>query len=276
MLEAQNPAGKKKKKKKHTTAKADTVATVPPPDTAKAVVVAPPDDDTGHQFTKGLVADTSYLAYNDYPRDSSRPVDGFYKIPLLTGAKPFAFPYENKYNIVFYKRIWRDIDLTDSVNKIFAAHDETLISILLKAIQNDKIVAYSDEGFKFRMSYSKVMKSLSDSTSAPDIDTSTGDIIGSHLVFNPFNPDSVAKWQIKEDLYFDKVRGRLITQIIYLAPRTKLKGSKGEVMGEQTPFYLYFPQVRNALAGRQVYDTQRDLNDVSYEDIFVSRKIKSL
>ncbi|MFI5196924.1 MAG: gliding motility protein GldN, partial [Chitinophagales bacterium] len=138
--------------------------------------------------------------------------------------------------------------------------------------------AYADEEFTIRMSYSKVMKSLSDSTSKNEIDTSTGDIIGSHMVFQPFNADSMTKWQIKEDLYFDKVRGRLITQIVYLAPWIRFKNSKGEYEAgsDRRPFFLYFPQVRKALAGRQVFDTQRDLYDVSYDDIFVSRKFKSL
>jgi len=76
MLDAQTGKKKKKKKKHTTTQVVDTVAAVPPPDTAK-VVVAPADDDTGHSFTKGLVADTSYLAYTDFGIDSSRPVDGF-------------------------------------------------------------------------------------------------------------------------------------------------------------------------------------------------------
>lgn len=277
ILQAQDPVKKKhhKKKKKATI---DTVVTAAPPvDTAKPVAVAPPvDDDTGHIFTKGLVADTSIFAYTDFPIDSSRPVDGFYKIPRLKGAKPFAFPPENKYNIIFYKRIWRVIDLNDSVNKIFAVPGETLISMLMDAIKNDKIVAYADEGFKTRMSYTKVLRSLSDSVIITDLDSLTGDPIGSHSVFVPFNPDSVTKLEIKEDLYFDKVRGRMITQIVSLAPIKRVKGSAGDVIGEQHPFYMYFPQVRTAIAGREVFDTQRDLYDLSYDDIFAERNFKGV
>lgn len=277
VLDAQSTGKKKKKKKKkQDTVQVDTVVAAPPVDTAKPVVVAPVDDDTGHLFTKGLVADTSYLAYTDFPIDSNRPVDGFYKIPRLRGAKPFAFPYENKFNIQFYKRIWRVIDLTDSVNRIFSVPGETLISIFMDAIKNDKIVAYADEGFKTRMSYTKVLRSLSDSVIITDLDSLTGDPIGSHSVFVPFNPDSVTKLEIKEDIYFDKVRGRLITQIISIAPIKKVKGSAGDVIGEQHPFYLYFPQCRMAIAGREVFDTQRDLYDVTYDDIFVSRNFKSM
>ncbi len=275
-LEAQT-GKKKKKKKKAKTAQVDTVAAAPPVDTTPVVAATTVEDpdDTGHTFTKGLVADTAMYTYNDFSIDSSRPVDGFYKIPRLRGARPFAFPYENKYNIQFYKRIWRVIDLTDSVNRIFCAPGETLISIFMDAIKNDRMVAYADEGFKVRMSYTKVLRSLSDSTIITDLDSLTGDPIGSHSVFVPFNPDSVTKLEIKEDMYFDKVRGRVITQIVSIAPIKKVKGSAGDVIGEQHPFYLYFPQCRMAMAGREVFDTERDLYDMSYDDIFVSRNFKS-
>ena len=125
------------------------------------------------------------------------------------------------------------------------------------------------------MSYTKVLKSLSDSTVVADLDSLTGDQIGSHMVFNPFNPDSVTKLELKEDLYFDKVRGRVITQIISISPIKKVKGSGGDVIGEQHPFYLYFPQCRMAMAGREVYDTQNDLYDMSFDDVFVSRNFRS-
>jgi gliding motility associated protien GldN len=125
------------------------------------------------------------------------------------------------------------------------------------------------------MSYTKVLKSLSDSVVIPDLDSLTGDPIGSHMQFNPFNPDSLTKMELKEDIYFDKVRGRVITQIISIAPIKTVKGSGGDFLGYQRPFYLYFPQCRMAMAGREIFDTQRDLYDMSYDDIFVSRNFKS-
>ena len=283
VLQAQS-THKKKKKKSHTAAPAaDTTATTvaPPPPiytTPKQPLVIIPADaiDTSHLLSDGLVADTSYLAYSNFVMDSTRPVDGFYKIPMLRGAKPFPLPVENKYNITFYKRIWRVLDLTDSVNRIFAVPGETLMSIIMDALKADKIIAYADEGFKSRMSYSKVLRSLSDSTIVTDLDSLTGDPIGSHSVFNPFNPDSITKLEIKEDYYFDKVRGRLITQIISLAPIKKVKSSAGDVIGEQHPFYLYFNQCRVPFAGREAYDTQRDVYGISYDDLFMQGNFKTL
>ncbi len=268
---------KKKKKKKGKTeniVNTDSINAARLQDSLAKIASSPPPDTT-HSITDGLVADTSYLSYADLVLDTARPVDGFYKQPILRGAKPFAFPNENKFNIKFYKRLWRTIDLTDSVNRIFSSPGNTLMAIILDALKSQKIVAYADEGFTKAFSYAKVLKVLSDSTVVTDLDSLTGDPIGSHLVYVPFNPDSVTKLEIKEDIFVDKVRGRLITRIIGLSPIKRVKSSAGDVIGEQHPFYLYFAQCRNVFASREVFDTQRDIYDMSFDDVFILRNFKT-
>lgn len=279
VMEAQTASKKKKKKKakKETvTINQDSIDAARIADSIAAAAAAAPPPDTMSALTAGLVADTSWMTYTDIQLDTTRPVDGFYKLPMLRGAKAFAFPDENKFNIKFYKRLWRQIDLTDSVNRIFSMPGQTLVGILLDALKAQKIVAYSDEGFTKAMSYEKVLRVLSDSVVVTDLDSLTGDAIGSHSVYVPFNPDSVTKIEIKEDIFVDKVRGRLITRIIGLSPIKKVKSSGGDVIGEQHPFYLYFPQCRAVLASREVFDTQRDIYDMSYDDLFISHNFKTL
>lgn len=264
-------APKKKKKKKHKTEKAAPVVdTTPAP---PVVVAAPPPvvaPDSGH--TDGLVADTTQdMSFLNYKLDTVRPVDGMYKIPLLRGAKPFPIAKQNKYNIKFYKRIWRQLDVTDSANRLFAVPGETLMSIILDAIKAGKLIAYKDEGFRSRLSYDVVMKAFSDSNIVPVIDSLTGEQTGTRTVFNPFNPDSILKFEIKEDIYFDKIRGRMITQTVGIAPIKRIKLSTGEIFGEDHPFWLYFDQCRLPFAGKEIFDTQRDIYNVSYDDIFMTR-----
>jgi len=274
-----NPKKKKKKKGATEQAIADSIAAANTRDSLARIASATPapaaadaPDTTNHQLTDGLVADTSYLSLSGIELDTSKPHDGYYKVPLLKGAKPFAFPKENKYNVKFYKRIWRTIDLRDSVNRIFSQPGATLMAMIMDAIKMQKLVAYYDEGFTKALTYEKVLRVMSDSTVVPDID-STGTQYGSHMLFVPFNPDSVTTLEIKEDIFVDKVRGRMITQIIGLSPMKKVKGSGGDVIGEMHPFYLYFPQCRNVFATREAWDTNRD--DISYDDLFIQRNFKS-
>ncbi len=212
---------------------------------------------------------------DDFELDTSRPVDGFYKITNLKGAKPFAFPKSNKHNIKFYKRIWREIDLTDSVNKIFAMPGETLMQLVMEAIKYHKLIAYRDEGFKKQVSYKEIIQIFTDSAIVPIFDSITGDQIGSKTVFNDFNADSVIKFEFKEDIYFDKIRGKVITRIIGLSPVRRIKSSAGDFLGEQHPFWLYYPQCRNLFAAREVIDPQRDIYNESYDDMFVQRRFRS-
>jgi len=269
----------KKKKKKHTTeqntAEADSIAAARSRDSLARIAAATPAAepvDTSHQLTDGLVADTTgYLNMANITLDTSKPVDGFYKMRILEGARPFAFPKENKFNVKFYKRIWRTIDLNDSVNKIFAMPGQSLMRIILEAIKAQKLIAYADEGFTKTLTYEKVMKRITpDSFQVVLTDPDT-----TYKVASAFDPDSVKIFEIKEDLFIDKVRGRLITQIIGLAPVSRLKGSTGEDLGTTHGFYLYFPQCRNVFAAKEAYDTQRDMADLSFDDVFIQRNFHS-
>ena len=243
---------------------------------AAAAAAAEPSlmPDSGH--TDGLVADTSTLAAISYPLDSTRPVDGMYKIPLLRGAKPFAFPKPDRYNIKFYKRIWRVIDVRDSMNRIFAEPGATMIKLIMDAIKGGKLVAYKDEAFTARMTYNQALKAMSPDSQTVMLPDINGADSASITVRQDFNPDSVTMFELKEDIFFDKTRGRIITQIVGLSPLKKLETSSHEFIGYAHPFYLYFPQCRVPFASREIYDTQRDIYNVSYDDIFISHNFKSV
>jgi len=274
-MNAQTAPKKKKKKKTEKTVNADSLAAARAADSLAAVAKAtpPPPAEEENPFADLVSSDTGFA--NDFALDTSKPVDGYYKQTNLKGAKPFAFPKENKNNIKFYKRIWREIDLNDSTNKIFAMPGETLMQLIMDAIKYKKLIAYQDESFKKQLTYDKVLKIFTDSQIVPIFDSISGEQTGSKTVFNDFNADSVTKFEIKEDIYFDKTRGRVITQVIGLSPVRRLKSSSGELLGEQHPFWLYYPQCRNLFAAREVIDPQRDIYNESYDDMFVQRRFKS-
>ncbi len=274
-MNAQTTPKKKKKKKTENTVNADSLAAARAADSLAAIAKAtpPPPAEEENPFADLVSSDTGFA--NDFSLDTSKPVDGYYKQTNLKGAKPFAFPKENKNNIKFYKRIWREIDLNDSTNKIFAMPGETLMQLIMDAIKYKKLIAYQDESFKKQLTYEKVLKIFTDSQIVPIFDSISGEQTGSKTVFNDFNADSVTKFEIKEDIYFDKTRGRVITQVIGLSPVRRLKSSSGELLGEQHPFWLYYPQCRNLFAAREVIDPQRDIYNESYDDMFVQRRFKS-
>ena len=267
--------GKKTKTKKPATTEAASTTTVPAVTTATpaAPVAEVPFEDTGVATSDAIVADIDSFNFNDIVLDTTKPTDGYMKLANLKGAKPFPFPKNDKNSAKFYKRIWREIRTTDSENKIFSMPNETLIEFLMEGIKNGKVIAYADEGFKKKLTYKQVRASFTDSATISIQDT-TGEI-STKRAFVDFNPDSVTKFEIKEDIFFDKVRGRVITEIIGLGPVKIQKTSTGEYVSDMHPFYLNFKQCRALLAAREVVDPQRDIYNISFDDIFIQRAFKS-
>jgi len=47
-------------------------------------------------------------------------------------------------------------------------------------------------------------------------------------------------------------------------------------LGDVHPFYLNFDQCRRLFAAREVMDPQRDIYNISFDDVFIQRAFKSM
>lgn len=204
--------------------------------------------------------------------------DGFYQANNLEDAVPFAYPKVNMKNIRFYKRVWRDIDLSNEENYIYAIPGASLIEAIMQGINDGKLTPYSpeDDTFKTKMTASQGVAQFADSVLVPIFDEE-GNQIDAQMTLNEFNPQRVTKFRIKEDIFFDKQRGRLETRIIGVAPLMDISTSAelAEAVGSTPAFWLYFPQLRYTLVKVDVSDPDRGLYDMSMDDLFVQRKFAS-
>lgn len=220
-----------------------------------------------------LIGDTSEFLQDTIPES-----DGYYQVNNLENAVPFAYPKVNPKNIRFYKRIWRDIDLSDKENYIFATPGASLIEAIMKGIKLGKLTPYNpeDDGFKTRLTAMEGEARFTDSVLVPIFDDE-GNQIDAQMTLNEFNPEKVTKFRIKEDMFFDKQRGRLETRIVGVAPLMTINTSSelAESVGETPAFWLYFPQLRYVLVQVDVSDPDRDLYDMTMDDLFVQRKFAS-
>ncbi|MNV31922.1 hypothetical protein D3C71_1232440 [compost metagenome] len=196
----------------------------------------------------------------------------------MEDAVPFAYPEVNKKNIRFYKRVWRDIDLKDEKNNILAIPGNSLIEVVMKAIEKGKLSLYSpdDDSFKGRLSAQEGMARFADSVLVPIFD-GEGNQIDSKMALNEFDPARVTKFRIKEDIFFDKQRSRLETRIIGVAPLMNITTSAelAESVGATPAFWLYFPQLRYSLIQVDISDPDKGLYDMTMDDFFVQNKFAS-
>lgn len=217
-------------------------------------------------------------ASQDIIQDTIPTSDGFYQANNMEDAVPFAYPEVNKKNIRFYKRVWRDIDLKDEKNAILAIPGNSLIEVVMKAIEKGMLSLYSpdDDSFKGRLSAQEGMARFADSVLVPIFDDE-GNQIDSKMALNEFDPARVTKFRVKEDIFFDKQRSRLETRIIGVAPLMNITTSAelAESVGSTPAFWLYFPQLRYSLVQVDVSDPDKGLYDMSMDDFFVQNKFAS-
>lgn len=210
--------------------------------------------------------------------DTVPQTDGYYQVSDLHDAVPFAYPKVNPKNIRFYKRVWRDIDLKNKENYIFAIPGASLMEAIMKSIKEGKLTPYNpeDDGFKTKLTAREGEARFTDSVLVPIFDNE-GNQIDAKMTLNEFNPEKVTKFRIKEDIFFDKQRGKLETRIIGVAPLMTINSSAelAESVGETPAFWLYFPQLRYTLVQLDVSDPDKELYDMTMDDLFVQRKFSS-
>jgi gliding motility associated protien GldN len=197
----------------------------------------------------------------------------------FTNARPYPLFDPDPNNVKFYHRYWRDIDLQDPKNKFFAAHHAELINALLNAIKQKEIKAYSPVGgtpenptgdsFTTTIPYNQLMAGLSDTAMVDQFDKD-GNKTGSVPAANPFTPDKISGYRIKEDVYYDKTRARVITRIVGIAPLVKLTLSSGEIVSIQPLCWIKFKECRNVLVTIDV-DPTKKIGD-SMDDAFLQRR----
>jgi gliding motility associated protien GldN len=218
------------------------------------------------------------------PTPAERPVDGYYKKTNILSAKVSPYANLRELDVMFSKRVWREIDLREKMNMVFASPKGRLIDIIAEAVMAGELTAYdatitkedvNGDEFSTVLKPEQAMGKFADSVLVPiKTDPETGDILESEMRPGEFNPDSIYKFRIKEDWIFDKQRSVFEPRIIGIAPMIKIK-KEGQAFDDQPAFWIYFPEVRQILVTKEVVNRQNDATGLSYDDIFMKRLFAS-
>lgn len=236
-------------------------------------------------FALILIASTLRLsaqAPNLNPKPAERPVDGFYKKTNILNARVSPYASLRESDVMYSKRVWREIDLRDKVNLIFTSPKSKLITILTDAIQAGELTAYdasftkddvNGDEFSVVLKAEEAMARFADSVLVPIFDKD-GNQTGTVVKAGEFNPDSIVKFRIKEDWIFDKQRSVFEPRIVGIAPMVRISAA-GQAFDEQPAFWIYFPEVRHLLVTKAVVNRSNDATGLSYDDIFMKRVFSS-
>lgn len=216
------------------------------------------------------------------PIQDGPPVDGYYEKSDIENRKVIPYSHVRSVDVMYSKRVWREIDLRDRLNASFASPKSRLIDILMKAIMAGELTAYdpiptkedpNGDSFKTPLDPSKLMSNIADSVFVPEFDNE-GNQIGGQFQSGEFNTDSIFKFRIKEDWIFDKQRSVFEPRIIGIAPLIPIKAAD-VYLDPQPAFWVYFPEARHILVNKEVVNRNNDATGLSYDDVFIKRIFSS-
>jgi gliding motility associated protien GldN len=200
----------------------------------------------------------------------------------LKDIKPIPIPSIRKADIMWSKRIWREIDMRQKINQPFyypiEEHNNwrNFITVIMDALKEGSISAYdispTDE-FLVPLNYQEILTRQIDTFhqtfQRPYPPYEQYDTV----VYSDFDPGKVYRIRIKEDWYFDKKHSQMLVRILGICPvMTKIRN--GQEFSEPL-FWIYFPEARDVLAHAEVFNRFNDATRRSYDEIFMKRLFNS-
>ncbi len=210
------------------------------------------------------------------------PLDGLYRDDGTINTQPIPLPTIRKADIMWSKRIWREIDFRQKMNQIFyfpinpQQNWKSFVTVVLDAMKEGEITAYdispTDE-LLVPVTYNEIIARQIDTLhrvmkrSEPPYDEYDT------TIYTEFDPTKIMRLRIKEDWYFDKQRSQMMVRIEALCP-VMIKERNGQEVTEPL-FWISYPESRKVLAKALAFNPNNSAMRLTYDEIFIKRLFES-
>lgn len=203
-----------------------------------------------------------------------------------SAATPLAYTQLYAADAMYRVRVWRTVDARTQKNaryfynkSIDGDDDKRLINIILRAIKDDSVQAFSsiDDRFTTPITFDEAVAGFGggvDTVAKYDME---GNIAGYQVRSRDVAPDSIYKFRLKEEWIFNKRDGKTYVRILGIAPLASYTGSDGYTMenSEHAVFWVYYPDLRKALVRNNITNPLNISGYVTWEEVFENRLFES-
>lgn len=206
------------------------------------------------------------------------PKDGFAVRKDIDSNIMVPYADVREEDVYYAKRIWRELDLRDTINSVLKAEGSKLIDILLEAVGNEELTVYSNkdttagkllddnDSFKIALTAQQALQSAQ-GVSEGVADSTTGKIAEPSL--RRLRSEEFVKYRIKEDWILDSKRSIFEPRIIGIAPMKQVEGNW------QPVFWVYYDDAREMLSKKRMVNPGNDASTLTFDDFFVRRLFSS-
>ncbi len=212
------------------------------------------------------------------------PVDGLFpEESWSVNQKPIPYPHVRKADVMWKKRIWREIDFRQKFNqKFYYPVDQqkdwkSFIMVLLDALkEGGQMTAYdisNTDELLVPITYNEIVGRQIDTIHNigrrpyppyEEFDT---------MIITNFDPSKVMRLRIKEDWYFDKQRSQMMVRIIALCPVLIVERDGQEQTSPM--FWVSYAEARNVFAQALVFNQFNSAQRLTYDELFWKRLFDS-
>ncbi len=256
--------------------------------------------DNQQQQTNDTKTPSGYNPYGNIPIEAapstagdsvikkSMRQDAAFDKSAINERTPLPYEHLRWDDALFAEKVWRELDLREKLNLPFRYKadddngDQQFISILINAVKNGDVTAFSaeDDRFTTPLSIADVNAAVNggsgaDTSAVRDVND-PNKIVKYVVTQTTFDPTSVMKLRIKEEWVFDREASRMFVRILGIAPLKTVFSPNGEERGVSPLFWVYYPDLRATLAKYEVYNAKNMGNGrMTWEELFESRMFSS-
>lgn len=210
------------------------------------------------------------------PRTVEASSDFLDPFQAIHTSLPLNAPTPQVNDILWQKRVWREIDTREKLNAAFNTPNQSLWECIQKGLATENFSGYDKIENAFTpLSTETIHERLvyTDSITVRDPVTGQYEI---KVVTNEIDPAKILRWRLEEVWYFDSRHSRLEARIIAIAPLLDQYDESGQNFKYTRPlFWLDFQSIRPWLAENAIFNNNNDHKQISWDDLFMMRRFSS-